>query len=367
MKKVMYTNISGIVFNIDDDAFAALKAYLDALNNHFGKSPEGTEIVADIESRIAELFHSRSGDPNRVVNIYDVNHVIEVLGTPEAITDAPEEDAATKNYRSETEKSSQKGKRPKRMYRDPYNAKIAGVCSGMATYFNVDPVLIRVIFVAVFLVYGASLWAYAILWIVLPKAITTGQRLEMYGENVNINTIEKKVREEMESESQNSREYGRVTYGGKPEKPIFLKLLTILFGIFLLIVSLPMLIAFLAVTAIIPVAFSTIPWNHMMDPDLMYSIQSLGGLTVFAKVVLCILAVTPLIALILLSIRLIFNAQFLNRWVFIPIFVLWIGATITLAVLGMTSRITINKQWDVTYNQPMVTNPASNPAIAYEP
>ena len=84
------------------------------------------------------------------------------------------------------------------MYRDTENRTLAGVCSGMGTYFNIDPVLIRILFVVlVFLGAGVSIFIYLILWIVVPKATTTAQRLQMRGQEPTIYNIQKSIQEEV--------------------------------------------------------------------------------------------------------------------------------------------------------------------------
>ena len=190
MKKTFTINLSGSIFHIEEDAYEALQKYLVTIKNHFGTSEEGKEITADIEARIAEIFSGKSSCDNNVITLQCVNEVIEIMGTPQNFTEEEvEEDSMT----------GQK-KRKKRLYRDPEEKVLSGVCGGLAAYFDIDPVIMRIIFVVLaFITTGAAILAYLILWIAVPKAVTTAQRLEMRGEPVTVKNIEKFIKEEVDS------------------------------------------------------------------------------------------------------------------------------------------------------------------------
>ena len=111
-----------------------------------------------------------------------VNEVIETMGTPESFS----EDAEDNEPLAGSPKSR------KRLYRDPDSRVLSGVCGGLAAYFDIDVVVMRIIFVVLALVTsGVGIFAYLILWIAVPKAKNTAQRLEMRGENVSVKNIEK--------------------------------------------------------------------------------------------------------------------------------------------------------------------------------
>lgn len=184
MKKTYTINISGSVFHIEEDAYEKLNDYLTRLKHHFGNGAEGQEIVADIESRIAEIFNSRKTAESEVITLIWVDEIIKTMGDPEVIEEEVEAGSATQ------------GKDKKRLYRDPSRKVIGGVCGGLGAYFNMDPVIVRLIMVFLFLLNGLGLLIYIILWIVVPEAKTTAQRLEMYGEEVNIENIEKWIKKE---------------------------------------------------------------------------------------------------------------------------------------------------------------------------
>jgi phage shock protein PspC (stress-responsive transcriptional regulator) len=195
MKITVSINLGGYFFNIDEDAYAELKVYLRNLELHFAREESSSEILSDIETRMAELFRAKITSYKQVINIEDVNQVISVLGTPEDISD------------SEGPGSREKFTTPgyHRMYRDPDNRVIGGVCSGMGAYWSIDPVIVRIIFIALALAGGIGVMVYLILYIVLPEAKTTTQKIEMKGDPVNIHNIKEAVKKEFDSVRKNMK------------------------------------------------------------------------------------------------------------------------------------------------------------------
>jgi phage shock protein PspC (stress-responsive transcriptional regulator) len=195
MKITVSVNLGGYSFNIDEDAYAELKRYLKNLELHFAGEESSTEILSDIETRMAELFRVRITGYKQVITIGDVKEVIAILGTPEDISD--------NESKSAQDKFSSQGYH--RMYRDPDHRIIGGVCAGMGAYWNTDPVILRVIFVALILAGGLGVLVYLILYIVLPEAKTTAQKIEMKGEPVNIHNIKESVKKEFENVRKNMK------------------------------------------------------------------------------------------------------------------------------------------------------------------
>lgn len=193
MKITLSVNLGGYSFNIDEDAYAELKRYLKNLEMYFAQEESSSEILSDIETRMAELFRSKITGFKQVITIEDVRDAIAILGTPEDIAD--------KESRSTHDKFTSPGYH--RMYRDPDHRIIGGVCSGMGLYWNIDPIILRVIFVALVLAGGLGALTYLILWIVLPEAKTTAQKIEMKGEPVNIHNIKESVKKEFENVRKN--------------------------------------------------------------------------------------------------------------------------------------------------------------------
>ncbi len=188
MKKTMTVNIGSRAFHIDEDAYDMLNNYLAHVKNELESTDGGTEIYEDIENRIGELFASLLKNSREVITIQDIEEVIKVMGQPGDISGNPE----GRKY------SSSAGSN-RRMYRDPDNRIIGGVCSGLAAYWRADPSIIRIIFIILCIFGMAGGFIYLILWIILPEAHTVAQKLEMRGEPVNLSNIGEFFREEFEN------------------------------------------------------------------------------------------------------------------------------------------------------------------------
>lgn len=201
MKKTLSVNLGGSVYHIDEDAYQELMDYLQEVKSHLGNDASSGEVLIDIEQRISELFAEWMKGRREVITAADVQKVIAILGRPEqfdngegeATDEGEPEKAAPKAERAYQEHSSYNHRK---LYRDGENARLGGVCAGLAAYLNVSVVLIRLIWVCLVLFYGTGFLFYFLCWIIIPEARTAAQRLEMVGEDVTIDNIEKKVREE---------------------------------------------------------------------------------------------------------------------------------------------------------------------------
>lgn len=189
MKKVETINLGGYKFVIDFDAYDTLDHYLDDIENHFNKSEGCEEIMEDIEMRMAELFQEKM-ESSTIINNKHVSQVIEVMGSPEDF-------GATSTDRKQYSNADQSIGN-KRLFRDTEEKVIAGVCSGLSSYFAIkDPVIVRAIFTISFFAFGVGLIPYIILWIIMPEAKSAHDRLAMKGEAINIDSIAKEVEDEI--------------------------------------------------------------------------------------------------------------------------------------------------------------------------
>ena len=195
MKEVIKCSIAGVAFTLDTDAYDTLRRYLDTLNDTYRTTPDGPEIVADIEARIAELILTAQ-DGSRVVDLPLVRNIIAQLGTPEDISGRGESPAdGTPRI-------------PRRFYRDTANARLGGVCSGVGRYFDIDPVWIRLAFFLPLLcsffgwiplvgwtgpIMGNLFFiftvCYCVAWFVVPAARSPRQKLEMNAERITAQSI----------------------------------------------------------------------------------------------------------------------------------------------------------------------------------
>lgn len=196
MNEIKKCSISGVAFTLDTDAYQTLEAYLESLKETYRQTPDGAEIVADIEARIAELILSTQ-DNARVVEKPLVDNIIAQMGSVEDISESTDSDLRSASPRI-----------PRRLYRDLENAKLGGVCAGIGRYFDVDPVWIRLaMFLPVLLMclswvpflfwapammgnlFGIFVICYLIMWFAVPAARTARQKLEMNGERITEQSI----------------------------------------------------------------------------------------------------------------------------------------------------------------------------------
>jgi phage shock protein PspC (stress-responsive transcriptional regulator) len=183
MKKTISINLNCTVFQIDEDAYQALNEYLESVSKHLQKEGQ-EEILNDIEARIAELFAERLHKSGQVVTIGLVNEIIDVMGHP---SDYGEEEEP---YDKPNEPSSTAHATAKHLYRDPENALLGGVLSGLAIYLGMDVVWVRIIVgILMFCSAGTFIPIYLLFWVIVPKAETTAQRMEMHGIDVTIDNI----------------------------------------------------------------------------------------------------------------------------------------------------------------------------------
>lgn len=176
MKKNISINISGIIFHIEEDGYENLRKYLDSINKYFSSFEDSSEILADIESRIAEIFLSKLNEGKQVITAEDVNALIATMGSVSDFKAAEEQEFTQpgtdreKSEETQTQDSSQKSYKytGKQLQRDQKRKILGGVCAGLGNYFNIDAVWVRLFFALLLAAYGVTFFVYIILWIVLP-------------------------------------------------------------------------------------------------------------------------------------------------------------------------------------------------------
>ncbi len=177
MKKTLNVAIGGCSFTIDDDAYKALEEYLDSFKAGLDNSSSSNEVMDELEMRIADLLKEKIGR-REVIDLSMVNAVLNQIGPISTKTVRSEESTSQQNeqqYRTGNQETVRK------FYRDAEGKKIAGVCSGLALYLNIDVTLVRIIFLVAFLCGSAGFWIYIVLWIVAPEARTAAEKCELRG------------------------------------------------------------------------------------------------------------------------------------------------------------------------------------------
>lgn len=193
MNKTVNINLAGIFFHIDEEAYLKLQRYLEAIKRSFTDSQGRSEIIADIEARIAELFNERVKNDKQVIRIQEVDEVISIMGQPEdyLVDDEIFEDEPERSYQKNSQNAFSK-----KLFRDTDNSYIGGVSSGLGHYLGVDAIWMRLLWILLALGSGGTfILIYILFWILVPEARTTAEKLTMTGEPVNISNIEKKIRD----------------------------------------------------------------------------------------------------------------------------------------------------------------------------
>lgn len=362
MKKTFNINVAGFPFTIDDDAYTLLSDYLDTIEHAFSRIDDSDELVNDIENRVAELLIECTSSGSTIVTAKDVEEVIRRVGQPEEMVEEDEtlNISLDKGTESVEETIKETVTPPpyipplppikKKLYRDPQNAILGGVCSGLAHYFNAEPSTIRLITVLLTVVSVSTMGiAYLILWIVYPEAKTPYERLQMLGEQPTFENIGKTVTNSFKEEASQ----------GQPDAPVkshnFGDTLANFFGICAkvlvilgLIIAVPLLIAM--VTVLIGlifalIAFGTgmeIPWLGNTIPDWYEEIGHLPFWGIICGIG-CILTLgIPLYLLIRLGLKK--NKTPMSNTLKTSLVIIWIlgligGAVATGRVLNIASEL----------------------------
>lgn len=353
MKKTVTVNISGIAFTIDEDAHDKLSHYLNTIRGYFSASDGRDEIMADIESRIAEMLHAKVSDKKHVINISDIEEVIALMGKPEQFAG----EASSEKTEEKTSAPANES-RTKRIFRDPDNKVLGGVCSGLGYYFGFDPLWLRIAFAVIFFAgFGSGLLVYILLWIIIPKANTTSEKLEMKGESVNVSNIGKAIEEEMDDLKKKVNEFSekakninagpqvdkaknfisRVVEGILQLLKMLLKTFGKIFGIALLIAGTVLAIVFSAlmlgekaIISITPEGIHSFSWSGITN-----MIFGSSNLSVLATIGLIIILGIPIIGIFYAGIKLLFGIKNGLRGVGVALTALWFGGVIVCGVSAL--------------------------------
>lgn len=329
MNKTININLAGIIFHLDEQAYAKLTTYLKSVKSKFSDDPGQEEILSDIEARIAELFSEKLTGAKEVVNIADVDEVIGVMGSPEDYS--IDEEESSEEAKSESFTSGQNYNFGKRLYRNPDEKIIGGVSSGIAAYLGIDPIWIRIAWIFMIIAWGTGLLIYIILWIAMPEAKTTTQKLQMRGEPINISNIEKSVKDEFKNVSSRvSKVANDPKIGNKISSTVddLVGIITSIFKfVFLLAFKLLGIALLIAGVFLLLTFIGGIFGHEIIINDNMFGWYDLNGyidlllISVNQRTLLFLglfmMAVAPIVWLFMLGIRIVFNFKAQNRAAFI--------------------------------------------------
>jgi len=325
MTKSLTINIGGQLFEIEATAYEQLRNYIDSLENHFKNDPDGKEIVEDLEMRIAELFTELQTTEYKIILKEQVEFVKLRMGTVDEFE--PIDEAYIDQ--EETKKTSSEAKTQiiKKLMRDPDDRVLGGVCAGLGHYFNLNPVIIRIVLLILFFGLGFGLLIYLLLWMVIPKAISTTDKLMMRGQPINLNTVADSIKEENLRQSGQS---GFINFIGQ----LIHYLGGFLFAIgkvLLIIASIVLLLV--AVIGIILVGFGLLK-GGVLTQSLAVSSAPLFWLM---KLMAIIAFGVPLLLLIIGLIYLLLNRNYFKSSFALPLLGVWLISIFSLATY--TKRI----------------------------
>jgi len=347
MKKTLQIHIGGRQIHIDEDGYNQLNHYLESLKSHFAaEGDSGKEIVEDIEQRIAELLENKITENKQAISLEDVQETIGILGKVEDFVyngQSSEESEYTHYERREN----------RRFFRDGENSYLGGVASGLGEYFDIDPLWIRLAFLALVFLKGVGILIYAILWIVVPKARSTAEKLQMRGKPVNLSTIKDSVNAEYDKVKSSVSGFSKSPAADGTRnalenlmRAIGLVILAIFkfiigaIGVLFLIIG----AVFLAGMIMLLLGFTNIfghwhVWNGTALPDISQMFAN-SGHYYLVLVSFVIVVLIPIVVLIYGGIKILFNIKTKHRTLRAFVLTSWILALIlfvTLLIVNSTN------------------------------
>ncbi len=370
MNKTININLAGLFFHIDEDAYNRLQRYLSAVRRSFEGTTGADEIMSDIESRIAELFLERRKNDQAVVSIDHVEEVIAIMGQPEDY-EVDEEifEEQTSNRKSSTYYSANK-----KLYRDTTNGYVGGVATGLAHYLGIEPVWSIVIWVfLIFMSGGTIVPVYLLLWILVPDAVTTSDRLKMMGKEVNLSNLSGSGRNDFNEVAGNEPGAGHSNIVGQRTKRgsvrFFGALGRVIKGIFKVFLKFVGLIIFIAAIAalmatiisVFTIGFTNLDGLNVIEiADFIVPARYSSWLLVLAF----FLAVgIPLFSLAVLGLRiLVSNMKPIIMPVKLGLLVIWIVAVIFITVTII--NIAASQSYEASYKQTEQINLSKDQVLA---
>ena len=358
MNKTVNINLAGVFFHVDEDAYGKLQRYLAAIKRSFEGVQGEDEIIADIEARISELFSERIKDERQVISTKELDEVITIMGQPEDYMvddDIFEDTASSQKSSSRSSSKTQQAKRisDRRFFRDTDNAYIGGVSSGMAHYMGLDPMWVRIGWVLLialtWFTLGGTALIYLALWVFVPEAQSTSDKLAMRGKAVNIDNITEKVKEGFENVADTVKNVDYDKYGNKVKngaQGVFGtlgKIIMFFFKVIAKIVGVLLIITGAAVVISLLITLLTGGVVDIFTPNLadMPWISNDTGLPIWLMLLLVLFAVgIPFFFLFYLGLKILSsNVKSMPLSAKLSLLGLWLIASITIGVFSVKQAI----------------------------
>ncbi len=350
MNKTISINISGIVFNIEEQAYDELRAYIENIRQNLINEEEREEIINDIEMRIAELFQERLNTQKQVITLDDITDIKTILGLPEQFN-STDESAPPIQEDEKTEKSTDT---TRRLYRDMDQASLGGVCAGLGHYFELDPLVFRILFIVLFLLFGAGVLLYLVLLLLIPEAKTTADKITMRGQPVNADSIKEFIASikhkvsETDTTKLKKTLNSAVENGVKTSKSIIAVLSKVIGFSFLiggLILTIFILVLLFGDTGLIPFLGP----NHIPDfvtlVEVVFPNQTFSFL--IAPLILTVI-ILPIISIIGTGIRLIFDFKIKLKVISIALVIIWTVAASILFIFAIGLGSDVKERASIT-------------------
>jgi len=188
MKEITRIHLAKTPFSVEVDAKKSLEKYLNLIQKNMHAEPEA---MREIEARMVELLAERGVSKDGVIGNDDVLAVQKQMGEPHDFSDDASEAI------DDIEDKDIDDKPAKQLMRDPDNAIIGGVCAGVAAYFNINPLWVRLIaIISPFMTFGTAVLIYVVMWLSMPPARTASDKLRMRGEPVTLASLKKAAADE---------------------------------------------------------------------------------------------------------------------------------------------------------------------------
>lgn len=333
MNEIKKCSIAGISFTLEKDAYEALQTYIKSLNDTYKNNPDGEEIIADIEARIAELILSTQPAEGIVAKPL-IDNIIKQLGSAEEIDEEGTE------YHAETIDQNGNPRIPRRLYRDLENKKLGGVCAGVANYFDVDSTWIRLamfiplvitIFGSVDIfrwiapfsgnLFGFVIIGYAIMWFTIPAASSARQKLEMKGERVTARNIHEATQAPSLDERERTMLAKVVMAAGN--------LLLIIFKVIALFILIGLV-----------VGVSVLSFVALVTSPALLTTDFITGLALACFFMVIIL---PILVLIYLTVMLLVSRRPSGKMM-LAVFILWLLSLATMTISAIKSPVHFDRQ-----------------------